>query len=441
MHRGLWAAAAIARGMSRSWGGWPETRQAVHDVWWTHLPLPLPLEGTVLPHGLGRSYGDVALNDGHTLLRTLGLDRYLDFDRERGTLTCEAGVSLGEVLDLVVPEGWFLPVVPGTRHVTVGGAIANDVHGKNHRAMGTFGRHVMRFELLRSDGTRRECSPAVERELFSATLGGLGLTGLVTWAQLQLVRIPSATMSWEDVPFRGVDEWIQLTDRGSDDEHEVAWIDGLARDARRARGVLQRGRFVASNEPPRPPRRRRLPARAPVNLVRRPVVSAFASWRLARQRRPTRHEGHFGRFLHPLDAIDGWNGLYGPRGFVQHQSVVPLEDGGEALCRLIETCAASSQTCALASLKRFGEKASPGLLSFPRRGATLALDLPMRGARTLALLRSLDAIVRDAGGAVYPAKDACMEPATFRASFPRWSQFQELVDPRFSSSFWRRVRA
>src|SRR5947209_10497131 len=200
----------------------------------------------VLPYGQGRSYGDSCLNDGGTLLRTGGLDRFIALDVETGTLRCEAGVTLGEILDLSVPRGWFLPVLPGTKHVSVGGAIANDIHGKNHHRAGTFGRHVRRFELLRSDG-RVECAPG--DELFAATVGGLGLTGLITWAELELKPIPGSAMRVEAIPFGGLDEFFALSEESDARcEYTVAWLHVV-----RSRGIFFRGDHAAGAA--RPPRR------------------------------------------------------------------------------------------------------------------------------------------------------------------------------------------
>src|ERR1700674_1451603 len=223
-----------------SWGR-IRAEGAVRQLWWRDDPLP-EVAGTVLPFGRGRSYGDSCLDQGGTLLLTRGLSRFISFDPQTGLLACEAGVTLGEILARFAPLGFFPPVVPGTKHVTVGGAIANDIHGKNHHRAGTFGAHVTRLELLRSDGSRLLCSPAEHPELFAATVGGLGLTGLVTWAELRLKRIPSAWIRWETVPFENVDAFFELSAR-SDATHEytVAWIDCLALGERLGRGLFYRG--------------------------------------------------------------------------------------------------------------------------------------------------------------------------------------------------------
>ncbi len=428
----------------RSWGNYPKVEHAaVVPLHWRHEPLPAP-QGSVLPAGLGRSYGDSCLNEGGTLLCTTGLDHLMAFDRETGVLRCEAGTPLAKILEVVVPAGWFLPVVPGTAFVTVGGAIANDVHGKNHHVAGTFGHHVRRFELARSDGSRVECSPTANAALFAATVGGLGLTGLITWAEIQLARAPSAFFDVETVRIQDLDHFFALSESSSlSHGYTVAWVDALARGAEaRARRL----RACESGERPDrgagaalAPRNSLRPARAaPLN---RPGIALFNALYLARASRlaPRTSRQHYASYLFPLDGIAHWNRMYGARGFFQHQSVVPRVGARENVGRMLDEIARAGEASFLTVLKVFGDKPSPGMMSFPRPGVTLALDFPIRGERTLALLERLDAIVRAAGGAIYPAKDARMSPETFRASFPRLREFEAFIDPAFSSSFWRRV--
>ncbi len=437
-----------------SWGRYPRVKpgtQRVLPFSWRTERLPSVEEGeSLLPYGKGRSYGDGCLNVGHALLPTTGLDRFIEFDPSTGLLTCEAGVSLEDILRLVVWQGWFLPVTPGTKFVTVGGAIANDVHGKNHHAAGTFGRYVRRFELLRSDGTRRECSPTENADWFAATIGGLGLTGLITWARIQLVRMHNPFILQETVPFGGLEEFFQLNRESERDfEYTVAWIDCLARGRKLGRGLYYRGN-------PAPPQWETLPLvrshltrggglAVPFNLpsftLNRLTVSAFNFLYYHRQRgRPSTRLVHYDPFFYPLDSVHAWNRIYGRRGFLQFQCVVPLaEAGGGAMEEILARIARSGMASFLAVLKTFGSLESPGLLSFPRPGVTLALDFAFQGSRTLALFSDLERMTREAGGAVYPAKDACMTPESFAAAYPALPRFRDFVDPAFSSSFWRRV--
>ncbi len=424
-----------------SWGRYPRARAAeVRPLFWRQdaLPAPRPL----LARGCGRSYGDSCLNEGGTLVDTRRLDRFIAFDRASGVLRCEAGVTLEQVLALAVPAGWFLPVTPGTRYVTLGGAIANDVHGKNHHRAGTFGRHVRAFEIVRSDGTRTECTPQRNAALFGATLGGLGLTGLVTWAEIALRPIVSPMVDAESVPFHGVDEFLALSEESQERfEHTVAWVDATARGRTFARGLFMRGNHSAQPAPlaeGAPHGRLAVPFDFPAFALAPWSVRAFNELHFRVAAHGT-HRHHYAPFFYPLDAIAHWNRMYGRRGFVQHQCVVPMAPARAALTALLDAISASGEASFLSVLKVFGDVPSPGLMSFPRPGVTLALDFPLRGARTFELLDRLDAIVMEAGGAIYPAKDARMAPRTFERSFPAAAEFARHVDPAFSSSFWRRV--
>jgi len=429
----------------RSWGRYPQTRpsEVLPIVWRSDPPALDRLRGPVLPYACGRSYGDSCLNEGGLLLDDRRLDRLIAFDEERGLLQCEAGVTLAEILDLTVPRGWFLPVVPGTRWVSVGGAIANDIHGKNHHRAGTFGAHVARLELLRSTGERVRCVP--DDPLFQATVGGLGLTGLILWAEIRLKRVPGAGIMMERIRFPDLEAFFELAAEDHAFEYTVAWVDCLAGGRRLGRGIYTRGDHAPIDGPvpsPLRPARLTVPGDAPAGLLNRLTLGLFneAYYRgqLGSRRRAT---VPYGPFFFPLDGVGEWSRLYGPRGFVQYQCVVPDGPGGGPIRTIFERIARSGEPASLAVLKRFGGACSPGMLSFPRAGITLAVDFAVRGARTLALLDDLDAVVREAGGAVYPAKDARMSPASFRAFFPGLDRFTAYRDPKFSSSFWRRVHA
>ena len=426
---------------------WGRTSSATYDtvsLFWRTDPLDIPAGQTALPFGLGRSYGDSCLNEGGALLLTRGLNRFLAFDAASGVLRCEAGVSLAEIVALVVPRGWFLPVTPGTKFVTLGGAIANDVHGKNHHRAGTLGRHVRRFELLRSDGTRLLCSPEENADWYGATIGGLGLTGVITWAEVSLRRIANPFMDVESVRFDAFDEFFALNrESESRFEYTVAWIDALARGRSLGRGHYLRANHATARQVlPQPPGTRRLavPFDVPSGALNRFTLRALNTIYYHRQRRKVRHSlVHFDRFFYPLDVVSSWHRVYGRRGFFQYQCVVPFADGEMVMRELLGAVGHSRQASFLAVIKSFGHGRQPGWLSFPRPGFTLALDFPNRGERTLRLFDELDRIVVTAGGAVYPAKDARMSAATFRCSFPDWQRLVPYVDPAFSSSFWRRV--
>jgi FAD/FMN-containing dehydrogenase len=408
-------------------------------------PFPRIASGlSVLPFGNGRSYGDCCLNAGGALLNTRSLDRFIHFDRQSGWLSCEAGVLLGEILQRVAPLGWFLPVVPGTQYVTVGGAIANDVHGKNHHGAGTFGRHVRRLELLRSTGERFSCGPDSHPDYFAATVGGVGLTGMITSAQLQLRRVSGAWMEVESIRFANLEEFFELSESSNDEfEYTVSWIDCLASGKDLGRGILQRARHSTESLPGQTRRRHfRVPFTPPVSLVNAASLRLFNSVYYHKQyTRIRRTLEHFQKFFFPLDNIRNWNRLYGSSGFYQYQCVIPPACAREAVAQLLRTIARSGLGSFLAVLKQFGPARSPGLLSFPRQGLTLALDFPNRPERVVPLFTELDAVVGDAGGRLYPAKDGRMPGNLFRAGFPEWTTFSRYTDPRCSSNFWRRVRS
>lgn len=430
--------------IGQSWGRFPSANQKVVGVFDRHAELPLTHGVTHLPYGNGRSYGDSCLNDGGVLLHTRGLDRYISFDADTGVLECEAGVLFAEILEQAIPQGWFIPVTPGTKFVTVGGAIANDVHGKNHHRAGTFGRHVMAFELVRSNGERLFCSPSENEDWFAATVGGLGLTGLITWARIQLRRVMSPWMSTEVHRFESLDGFFRLSAESDRDyEYTVAWVDCAAAGRQLGRGLFTRANHAPAApdcRPEAPSRRLRVPLTPPFSLINSLSLRAFNALYYRRQRQPvayatTHYEPHF----YPLDGVLDWNRIYGPQGFLQYQCVVPPASAPTAIEELLRLIAQSGSGSFLAVLKQFGNMASPGMLSFPRPGTTLALDFPNHGQRTLDLLGHLDDVVAKAGGAVYPAKDARMSGRRFRQYFPNWESFSRYLDPRFSSSFWRRV--
>lgn len=427
----------------QSWGRYPAVAQRLLPLNDRLAALPA-LEGTALPYGNGRSYGDSCLNPGGTLLLSRALDRFIEFDPATGALTCESGVTLDEILRLALPHGWFLPVTPGTRYATVGGAIANDVHGKNHHRAGTFGHHVDAFELLRSDGTRRELSPNDPSGLFEATVGGLGLTGLITWASLRLRRVEGPRIAAESIRFGSLDEFFAISSESAERfEYTVAWVDCLAKGRALGRGHFVRGNHAPGNgnaHAPAGDSRLGVPFVPPFSLVNGLTLRPFNAlyyWRQPVRRR--RFVTGYAGFFYPLDGIRDWNRMYGTRGFLQHQCVLPPSTARDAIAELLDAIAGSGRGSFLAVLKEFGDRPPAGLLSFPRSGTTLALDFPHDGDGVFKLLDRLDRIVIAAGGAVYPAKDARMSAECFRRGFPRCAEFARFVDPKFSSGFWRRI--
>jgi len=413
-------------------------QQTVVPLFWAdEFPRKIPSGLTALPAGLARSYGDVGLNEDNALLIATGINRILAWNQQTGLIRCEAGLSLAQLLEFCVPRGWFPQVLPGTKFVTVGGAIANDIHGKNHHVAGTFGCHVPRFEIVRSDGTRAVCSADENADMYRATIGGMGLTGLLTWADIQLRPIISPQIAYMGTKFHGLNEFLALT-KASKSEYSMAWLDTAARGRNWARGIFMEGDHSAADDPLTTGKAARFPfpIDLPPGLLNRTTVGLFNFAFFHKQfGKHVNHFMHYDPFFFPLDAIHNWNRMYGSRGLLQFQCVVPA-DAMQAIIRVVTDAGLSSF---LTVLKIFGDVRSPGIMSFPKPGWTLALDFPIRGDRTFELFDRLAYMTLEAGGRLYPAKDARMTSSQFQRFYPQWRDFAQFIDPNFSSSFWRRV--
>lgn len=418
-----------------SWTGLPHTR--VYPALEIEQCTDNPFEQTdsiLLARGLGRSYGDVCL-PCDTAVLTTKLLRIRSFDTERGILTAEAGISLAELLRITIPRGWTLAVLPGTGAVTLGGAIANDIHGKSHHWAGTFGRWVRQFELLRSDG-RVHCSLRDNAELFAATIGGLGLTGIITWAEVQLVPCNSAWMDTRAIGFSTLEEFsLHTRALEAEAEYVVAWCD-LSRRGTIA-GMISAASFCNDGERSiYPPAGQRRFPQLPVSVFTRPAV--YIVNLIQRQfsvSSPSRK--HYTKVFFPLDGLP-WNRLFGRRGFYQVHAVLPDESAYEAITAMCERLWHARLPMPLCVLKRFSAIQSPGLLSFPMAGTSIALDVP----NTSSARDTLKAIIADvvaAGGRIYPAKDALMTPAEFQRMYPEWEMLERWRDRRCCSLFWQRV--
>lgn len=393
-----------------------------------------------LAYGMGRSYGDACLNPKGTLWVTTGLDHFIAFDASTGRLVCEAGVLLRDIQRLVIPRGWMLPVTPGTQLVTVGGAIANDVHGKNHHVHGSFGDHVLRLTLVRTDGELIQCGPNERPDWFAATVGGLGLTGVITQAKIQLRRISSPWLDTETVPYANLGEFFQLADDSEADwEYTVSWIDCTTGGG--GRGLFMRANPTEVGDRLAPQRRQlTMPIVPPVSLVNRLSLRFFnLTYYHLKKWQAGRGVIHYEPFLYPLDNLLEWNRIYGPQGFFQYQCVVPREVGQDVVYAMLKEIARFGDGSFLAVLKTFGNRQAVGMLSFPQPGVTLALDFPNRGERTHKLFERLDAIVREAKGRLYPAKDARMPRELFEAGYLRLTEFMKYRDPGISSGLSRRL--
>jgi len=424
-----------------NWARFPRSKSLLIPVNSRQEEIPFrKFDGSFLPYGMGRSLGDSCLNDGNALLTTRGLSRIMAFDAATGRLTAEAGVTFDAIMRLSIPQGWFLPVTPGTRFVSLGGAVANDVHGKNHHCAGTFGCHVIRFELRRSDGSRMVCSPQENPEWFHATIGGLGLTGLIDWVEVQLKPIVNSLIDIETIRYGDVNEFYALSEESvSKYEYVAAWADTLS-----TRG-LGRGLFFRGNHNQDPGRKTRkvpsgpyvsVPFVLPFSVFNQGTLKMFNS--VFYSARPARKKavGPLGPFFYPLDSLGAYHRIYGPGGMIQWQALIaPREAVREVL-----SASASLGGSFLTVMKVMGDLASPGLLSFSGSGATIALDFPY-SQKVMDMLPRLDDIVAAAGGRLYPAKDARMSGTNFRKYFPQWQELERFIDPRFSSSFWRRVTA
>lgn len=396
----------------------------------------------VIPRGLGRSYGDPAQNAGGTVVDMTDMSGITAFDRDAGTVTALGGTSLGDLMRWLIPEGWFVPVTPGTRHVTVGGAIANDIHGKNHHVVGSWGRHLHAMTLATPGRGVLTVTPETEPDLFWATVGGIGLTGVILDATFALHRIATSSIVADTDKTRTAEAVMDLMTSGDADyEYSVAWIDLSSTGSRLGRSVLERGRFAEIDE--LPPEHREDPlAYAPRELLTMPVVAprgllnplAVKALNEAWYRKsPRMRRGRLLTipwFFHPLDMFRHWNRGYGPAGLLQWQVVVPLGEE-ETLHRVIAELAATQVASIVNVLKRFGP-GDPGFLSFPREGWTLSVDLAAEVTRAAPVLDRIDRWVLEAGGRHYLAKDSRMRPETFAAGYPRLDEFdavRDSVDP------------
>lgn len=398
------------------------------------------VELPVLAHGLGRSYGDVALNDGGYLAVTPALDHFLDADWTTGKIKASAGLSLAELLKVCVPNGWFLPVSPGTKFVTLGGAVANDVHGKNHHHAGSFGAHVRSLGLLRSDRGHLVCSNTENADLFALTIGGLGLTGIIEWVELQLKPIKSAFLNIENIRCKNLNDFFSLSKKSKDWDYTVMWVDCFAKGRKLGRGVFTRGNFMHDRDfATHNDNAITWPVTTPAFFLNRLSISLFNMLYRWRPAAGFCGRQHYDPFFYPLDGIRGWNKLYGKRGFYQHQCMIPLANGEAGIREMLNLIRKGGQGSFLAVLKVHGDEPSPGLMSFCHEGVSLALDFANKGKSTLRLMNDLDAIVRKHDGRIYPAKDGRMSADFFQSSYPDWEKLEAARDPLISSSFWRRV--
>jgi decaprenylphospho-beta-D-ribofuranose 2-oxidase len=429
--------------MVHGWGRYPRIdARLIQPASPAQLAASVCTAAPLIARGLGRSYGDSSL--APLMLSTRSLDLLQSFDPQSGVLVCEAGATLDDLLRVFVPRGWFVPVVPGTRFVTVGGAVASDVHGKNHHVDGCFTAHVQEIELLLGSGEHVRASRTENPDLFHASCGGMGLTGIILRVSLQLRRIASAEVLETTVKCSGLQALLELLEQHQGTHYSVAWVDCIASGRELGRSLLMLGEHCTDGPlAAAPDRCRSVPLDMPRRLLNRTGGRAFNAlyWGRAGNSRVARRRS-FQQFFFPLDSIENWNRLYGAAGFVQYQFVVPKPAGPTALREVLHRIGHSRCPAFLAVLKAFGA-ANQNLLSFPMEGYTLALDFKAEPA-VFELLDALDVIVLHHGGRVYLAKDARMSEASFRRGYPRWQEFEAVrarwhAQGRFASRQSRRL--
>jgi len=386
-----------------------------------------------IPRGLGRCYGDSALNE--RILSTTNYDRFLSFNAETGIITCQAGISFEEIIKVVVPAGWFLPVTPGTKYITLGGAIAADVHGKNHHSEGSFSRHLHALELMAPDGTIYKCSREENADIFWATCGGMGLTGVILNATFQLKSIETSYIVEDAIRVRNIHELFPLFEESLRYTYSVAWIDCLAKGNDLGRGILLNGEHATLEDLETESQKEKplfvagegklsLPDLFPSFTINPLTTKAFNQVFYAKGNKDNhRHITDYDTYFYPLDGVLHWNRVYGKKGFAQYQFAIPPEGAYEALVKILEMISERQMPSFLTVLKYFGEQ--EGMMSFPMKGYTLALDFPITG-RLFAFLDELDQVVLDYGGRLYLTKDARMKSPMFTKGYPRLEEFLEI---------------
>ena len=415
-----------------------------------------PHDKSIIVRGNGRSYGDAALNENGTVLSTVALNRILAFDREQGVITAEAGILLDNILPVIMPAGWFLPVTPGTRYVTLGGCVATDVHGKNHHRQGSIANYIKWIELITADNTRLVLSPSQSPDLFWATIGGMGLTGIIGTVCLQLQAISSAYMIVKHYEASSLEKVIAyLNDSQIDDQYSVAWLDLLAKNEHCGRGIVMTAHHAATDELPTQLSIKALDCstkKSPIQLplfiakhfLRRKIMTVFNNWYYKKQAaKQLPHPITYNDYFYPLDKIMHWNKLYGQQGFIQYQCVIPDHHAHQAIKTILNALSTNAYPVYLAVLKRFGDE-NLGLLSFPTKGFTLALDIPILNQQLFTFLDELDDIVIQHQGRIYLAKDARLSPSRFRIMYPRfeeWRSIKKKFDPNgiFNSKLSQRL--
>jgi len=424
------------------WGRYPQQDAYLHTpTSCVSLELTAKQQNSVLARGMGRSYGDSA--NALNVLQTKYINHFIEFDKATGKLTAEAGITLREILEVIVPSGWFLPVTPGTSYVTLGGAIASDVHGKNHHIAGTFGQHVMSLTILLGTGEVLSISPQNYADLFHATCGGMGLTGIIMSATIQLIPIRSSLISQKTIKADCIEAACEAFESNSDATYSVAWIDCLSKGKSLGRSVIMLGEHAEQGGLEIDTRQKvSVPFSAPSVLLNSLTIKAFNTAYWHKSKHNLNQIVGLISYFYPLDAVGEWNRLYGKNGFVQFQCVLPKIDGVANMRKLLTEISNSGKGSFLAVLKQFGT-CNKNLLSFPTEGYTLALDFKA-SVTAIKIVKKLEDMVVDMGGRLYLTKDAVMQESTFKATYPTWEKFEEVREQygaigKFSSTQSKRL--
>ncbi|MDC0520307.1 FAD-binding oxidoreductase [Candidatus Pelagibacter sp.] len=424
------------------WGNYPrQESQCMTPSTVALLSTAVNLEGSLIARGMGRSYGDSA--NASKVLQTTCIDHFIEFDNITGKFTAEAGITLLEILSVVIPKGWFLPVTPGSCYVTLGGAIASDVHGKNHHIAGTFGQHVTSLNLVLGTGEIITASKNENADLFHATCGGMGLTGIIISATIQLLPIRSSFINKKTMKAECIEAACEAFDNNSNATYSVAWIDCLSKGKSLGRSVLSLGEHAEQGELKINFKQVvSVPFATPSVLLNNLTMKAFNIVYWHKSKHNQNQTTSLMHFFYPLDVVGGWNKLYGKQGFIQFQCVVPKESGVANMRKLLTEISNSGEGSFLAVLKQFG-KANDNLLSFPTEGYTLALDFKL-SASAIKTVSRLEEMLVDMGGRLYLTKDALMQEKTFKKTYPNWEKFEAVREKygaigKFSSSQSKRL--
>ncbi|GAB5466175.1 MAG: FAD-binding oxidoreductase [Candidatus Kapaibacteriales bacterium] len=427
-----------------SFGRYPKSEPgSVSNIVWKSDLSKIDFTDENLPIGKLRTYGDSCQLHGGHLIDLTHLNRLISWDQKNGIIEAEAGISFEDLLTFLVPKGYFVPVTPGTKYVTLGGAIANDVHGKNHHVAGTFGNHVISFVLYRTDRGFITCSEDDNTDLFKATIGGLGLTGIIVSAKFKCEAIETPFIYQETIKYKSLSDFFDLNTYSEQIfPCTVAWVDCTTQGRNMGRGIYIRGRFASKEEAPSKKvsevSKKGFPFDYP--FINGLSVSAFNKLFYAKQLRK-QNDGyvHYEPFFYPLDGILNWNKAYGKNGFMQYQFVIPHGRERKGFEEFFQVITKSGLSSFLTVMKTFGDIKSPGMLSFPIKGVNLAIDIRNDGKKTLDFLAKLDELVIKYDGRIYPAKDSRMPGEHFRKYYPNWEEFSQYIDKPLISDFWKRV--